>query len=147
MPHGGLVEAVSSGYASLTANSERRDRSSIPSACARSASVPALSAAARARLTADAAGGFHGRFMITGQGVSGTGLWSGTAYRVNGPSPNTTFNTSGPPPLVSTFGVNFHIISQGAAPNFLVHILFHVTVNANGEVTALVMDYSPRCTG
>ena len=40
---------------------------------------------------------------------------------------------------------NFRIIGQGPGNNFLVHETFHVTINANGVVTATVDNFSVEC--
>jgi hypothetical protein len=40
---------------------------------------------------------------------------------------------------------NFRIIGQGPGNNYLVHEVFHVTINANGEVTAYVDNFSIEC--
>ena len=40
---------------------------------------------------------------------------------------------------------NFRIIGQGAGNNFLLHETFHITVNANGELTAVADNYSVDC--
>ena len=39
------------------------------------------------------------------------------------------------------------IIGNGAAPNFTVHVTLHVTVNANGTVTAQVSEITTTCQG
>ena len=44
-----------------------------------------------------------------------------------------------------TFVNNFRIVGQGTDNNFLVHQTFHVTVNANGMLTALVNNFSVEC--
>jgi len=37
-----------------------------------------------------------------------------------------------------TFVLTFSEISKGTAPNFEVHVLEHVTVNANGTATVII---------
>jgi hypothetical protein len=44
-----------------------------------------------------------------------------------------------------TFVNNFRIIGQGPGNNFLVHENFHLTINANGEVTATHDNFSVEC--
>jgi len=39
------------------------------------------------------------------------------------------------------------IVGKGAAPNFTVHFTLHVTVNANGTVTAQVGEITTTCQG
>ena len=41
-----------------------------------------------------------------------------------------------------TYINNFRIIGQDPDNNYLVHETFHVTVNANGELTAFVDNFS-----
>jgi hypothetical protein len=41
----------------------------------------------------------------------------------------------------------FREISKGSAPNFEVHTLLHVTVNADGTVTAFVNNFTSVCRG
>ena len=40
---------------------------------------------------------------------------------------------------------NFKIIGEGSAPNFLQTDVIHLTVNANGDVTATVEKSTIRC--
>ena len=68
------------------------------------------------------------------QGISGTGLVTGDKYQATGVTQD-EFNTSFG--AEETFINNFRIIGQGNGNNFLVHDNFHVTINANGTVTAL----------
>jgi hypothetical protein len=50
-----------------------------------------------------------------------------------------------PPPFDMTLVNNFRIIGAGDANNFMVHTTVHVTVNANGEVTASVTNTDVTC--
>jgi hypothetical protein len=43
--------------------------------------------------------------------------------------------------------LSFSEISQGAAPNFEEHLLLHLTVNANGSLTAFVDHFTATCQG
>jgi hypothetical protein len=76
------------------------------------------------------------------QNVRGVGLTSGTTYRA---STIDTFRLKAPFPSDITSVSSFHLISQGTQDNLLVHVLFHMTVNANGEVTAFIDDLSIQC--
>jgi hypothetical protein len=40
---------------------------------------------------------------------------------------------------------NFRLIGQGKGNNYLVHSIFHFTINAKGEVTAFVDQVSVEC--
>jgi hypothetical protein len=76
------------------------------------------------------------------QGISGTGLSTGDTYQGTGVTQD-HFTTG----LAETFTFvnNFRIIGQGLDNNFLVHETFHVSINANGEVTAVVDNFSVEC--
>ena len=76
------------------------------------------------------------------QGISGTGLVTGDKYQATGVTQE-EFNTSFG--LTNTFINNFRIIGQGSGNNFLVHENFHITVNANGTVTALHDNFRIDC--
>ena len=72
------------------------------------------------------------------QNLSGVGSVSGDSYQGTGVT-QSTFKS----PLVPgasgdtfTFVNNFRIIGQGPGNNVLVHTVTHVTINANGDVTA-----------
>jgi hypothetical protein len=76
------------------------------------------------------------------QGVSGTGLTTGDKYQATGVTQE-EFNTSFG--VQDTFINNFRIIGQGNGNNLLVHENFHITINANGTVTALHDTFSIDC--
>jgi hypothetical protein len=44
-----------------------------------------------------------------------------------------------------TFVNNFRIIGQGPGNNFVLHENFHLTINANGEVTTVHDNFSADC--
>ena len=87
--------------------------------------------------TIDAGGGFHTQFTANDNNFSGVGVSSGTQYRRVGAT-NQTINFSGQAPYETTFTNSFNFIGQGASNNTLLIATFHVTINANGEVTASV---------
>ena len=78
------------------------------------------------------------------QGVSGVGLTSGTTYRSSSVD---NFRLAAPLPSDITSVSSFRLISSGTEDNLLVRVLFHITVNANGEVTAEVEDVNIECEG
>ena len=92
--------------------------------------------------TIDNSGGFHTKFHFQPQGISGMGLTTGDKYQATGETQGTDNGKVG---FESTFVNNFKIIGQGPGNNFLVHENFHITVNANGEVTASVDNFSVEC--
>lgn len=97
------------------------------------------------RLTIDDAGGLHLKGQDNPQGVAGVGLTSGATYQGTGVSQFTQDVRPAGFPVTFTAVNNFRIIGQGAVGNLLVHELFHVTVNANGNLTAFVADFSLVC--
>jgi hypothetical protein len=94
--------------------------------------------------TQDAKGNLHFMSHFQPMGIVGTGLTTDDMYRGTGVEKETTKDAS-PPPSEDTFVSNFRIIGQGPGNNFLLHQLFHVTVNANGEVTVEVDNLSVDC--
>ena len=87
-------------------------------------------------------GGYHAKSLAQPQGVSGIGLTSGDKYQGTGVTQSQFNGTVG---YESTYINNFRIIGQASGNNYLVHETYHVTVNANGEVTAYVDNYSVEC--
>jgi hypothetical protein len=84
--------------------------------------------------------GFH----FNPQGVTGVGLTSGATYHATGETlGTTTIKAKGG--ISDTFVNNFKIIGEGSAPNFLETDVMHLTVNANGVVTATVEKSMIRC--
>ena len=81
------------------------------------------------------------------QGISGTGSVTGDKYQATG---ITRFNFNADVigfPFNTTLVNNFRIIGQGTGNNFVVHQTFHITVNANGDVTAFVDNFTAECRG
>src|SRR5919112_5060673 len=78
------------------------------------------------------------------QGVSGVGLTSGTTYRASSVD---SFRLAAPFPSDITSVRSLRLISPGPDDDLLVKFLFHITVNANGEITAEVEDVDSECVG
>jgi hypothetical protein len=76
------------------------------------------------------------------QGAEGIGLTTGDTYHATGV---TQEHTSVGPSLNDTFVNNFRIIGQGPDNNLLIHQTIHLTINANGELTAEVLNESIEC--
>ena len=84
--------------------------------------------------------GFH----FNPQGITGVGLTSGATYHATGETlGTTTIRATGG--ISDTFVNNFKIIGEGSALNFLETDVIHVTVNANGVVTATGEKSMIRC--
>jgi hypothetical protein len=81
---------------------------------------------------------------INYQGVSGVGLTSGTTYRSSSVD---NFRLAAPFPSDITSVRSLRLISPGPEDDLLVRFLFHITVNANGEITAEVEDVNFECVG
>jgi hypothetical protein len=96
--------------------------------------------------TVDANGGFHVKVHsnFEGQGVSPSG-----AKYVLHTSANNRFYFRAESAENDTFTDTFKIIRQGSATpeadDFELKLTFHVTINANGEVTAIVDKYEAEC--
>lgn len=93
----------------------------------------------------DASGGKHAIVQVQGQGF-GVGSSSGSKYVfvanttgvLNFPSSSTD---------VVTAVASAELIGQGSAANEVADILLHVTVDANGNPTAMVDKVTARCPG
>ena len=96
-------------------------------------------------VTTDAAGGFHVDSHFQPMGGNGVGLVTGDKYQATGITRDGFNFTSGGLPFEETFVNNFRWIGPGPGNNLLVHTTFHVTVNANGVVTAVVINDSVEC--
>jgi hypothetical protein len=78
------------------------------------------------------------------EGVTGIGQYTGFAYRATGVTQEHTVSGA-PLPYSETMINNYHIVGQGQATNMDLHETVHITVNANGEVSAWVTDYNFSC--
>lgn len=99
------------------------------------------------QVTADATGGRHVVIHGNAQGVKATGEISGDTYRLSGDF-WTEQNVAGDGfPLVLQMVEVHNVLSPGSADNFIVHLVSHLTVNADGTITALVDSVSAECRG
>lgn len=89
-------------------------------------------------------GNFHVKLHFQPMGISGVGLSTGDKYQATGVT-QLAFNSNGPFPITYTSINNFRMIGQGPGNNLLVHQTFHITVNANGVLTAVVNNTSVEC--
>jgi hypothetical protein len=93
-------------------------------------------------LTLDNSGGFHAdahdNIHVTATGDQGN------TY-VGNQEDNNPFN--GKVGFETTFTLTFSEISQGSAPNFVVHEVFHITVHPDGTVTAFFDHFTATCRG
>ncbi|MGZ3767112.1 MAG: hypothetical protein ACXVA2_20785 [Mucilaginibacter sp.] len=71
------------------------------------------------------------------QGITGVGLTSGDSFQGVGMTGETTITFNNVSfPFVTTVEDIFDIIGHGPAPNSREHDLTHITINANGNITA-----------
>ena len=85
------------------------------------------------------------KFHTQPQGIRGVGLTTGDKYQGTGVTQERFGGSLVNGQFSDTFVNNFRIIGQGPGTNLLVHQVFHVTINANGELTALVDRLSVSC--
>ena len=98
-----------------------------------------------AHTTIDANGGFHTKFQYILKG-QGEGLDSGDKYLYND---TFGYNVNSTGAINQTQTETFKITSQGSASatdDLQGKVLYHVTVNANGEVTTEVYNFEFECT-
>jgi hypothetical protein len=95
--------------------------------------------------TADGSGGFHAAvgYNLT---VRGVGQTTGATYTGTEASSD-AFNIKPPYPVNETFTIHTNVIGQGQAPDFRAHLTFHVTVNANGNLTVIFEKFRAVCRG
>src|SRR5260370_32477005 len=87
-------------------------------------------------VTADGNGGVHHDIYFN-QHVIGTGETSGAVYLLN-ESKHTTINTNSCDTVTQTIPKSVELISQGSAPNLLLHELIRMTVNPDGTITSSI---------
>ncbi len=92
---------------------------------------------------ADANGGFHGNGIFNGI-AKGTSS-SGTRYVANFTDLLIQYFGPGDTPVAVTSPFSFRLISNDGTPNLHARGSFHITVNAQGEVTVLRSDFDIYC--
>jgi hypothetical protein len=96
-------------------------------------------------VTFDQDGGLLVASHFQPMGVTGLGEVTGDRYQATGITrDNENFRPAGYP-FETTYVNNFWIVGQGSGNNFLVHQTFHITVNANGELTTQVDNFRTEC--
>ena len=91
----------------------------------------------------DSSGGTHFTVHYNYQNVGGVDLVSGAKYRAAN-NDNITFEGG---VGTTTFSEvhSFHLIGQGSAGNLVLFVHSHTTINANGDITAVVATLDSRC--
>lgn len=87
---------------------------------------------------------FHGTFHMTEQGSSGVGMDTGLPYRFV-QTQSESVRIEGGLPYTGNAIFDRRVISQGSAPNFHLHNVFHFTINANGELVVDRNEISRVC--
>jgi hypothetical protein len=93
-------------------------------------------------VTFDRRGGVHVKTHNQPQGLTGVGQTTGDQYQATGVTQD-EFNAK--VGQTYTFVNNFRIIGQATGNNFLVHKTYHLTINANGTVTAVHDNFTIDC--
>lgn len=91
----------------------------------------------------DATGGFHGNGIFNGV-ATGTSS-SGTRYVANFTDLLIQHFDPEDTPVAVTSPFSFRLISNDGTPNLHARASFHITVNAQGEVTVLMADFDIYC--
>jgi hypothetical protein len=86
-----------------------------------------------------------GKIHFQPQGVKGTGLTTGDTYNATGVTQEHFEDSLQNGLFTDTFVNNFKIIGQGPDNNLLIHQTVHITINADGEVTAEVDNTTVEC--
>jgi hypothetical protein len=96
-------------------------------------------------MTEDANGGIHAHFhdVFNGRAVGET---SGNQY-VGPQTDHDSFSVTSGGTLEETFTTDFRFLSRGSADNILTHILFHITMTPDGDVTRAFFNITEACTG
>lgn len=97
-------------------------------------------------ITNDPSGGSHLRTHVNYQNVTGTGTPSGATYNVR-TTANETRNDSDGPQTETTVIQTIKLNAQGPILNAFLHVVLHVTINANGQTTSTVNETRIECRG
>jgi len=95
-------------------------------------------------LETDASGGSHITFHGNSQGLSGEGLSSGTRYRAVDVFTQTVY-VGAPLPVKIALTETHRFVGQGAGSDLWSHYNIDTTINANGNMTASVTNFTMDC--
>lgn len=79
------------------------------------------------------------------QGLSGTGLITGDTYQGTGVTQNMFDSSLVNGQFSQTFVNNFRIVGHGPGNNYMIHENYHLTINANGDVSTFHDNFSADC--
>jgi hypothetical protein len=91
-------------------------------------------------------GHLNSKLQWNADDVTGIGQYTGFTYRATGVTQEHTI-TDVTLPYDFTMINNYHIIGQGQATDMDLHETMHVTIDANGNLSAWVTDYNFSCHG
>lgn len=86
-----------------------------------------------------------GKTHFQPQGLSGTGLTTGDSYQGVGVTQSEFSGSLENGELTQTYVNNFRIIGHGPGNNYTLHENYHLTINANGEVSSFHDNFSADC--
>lgn len=86
-----------------------------------------------------------GKTHFQPQGLFGTGQVTGDAYHGVGVTQSEFSGSLENGQFNQTYLNNFRIIGQGPGNNFAIHENFHLTINANGELSTYHDNFSADC--
>lgn len=87
---------------------------------------------------------FHLKGHINAQGIQGVGLADAAKYQLNGAA-NLDLNINDGSGGNIDVVVNAGLIGQGSAGDARLHLLFHLTQNNNGDITAAFVKTNAEC--
>ncbi len=91
------------------------------------------------------ANNFHMTSHANPQGITGIGQTSGAIYHATGVTRSDSGGSLVDGAAEQTFINRFHIVGDGRTPNFEAFNTVHVTLNADGTMTANVSNISTTC--
>jgi hypothetical protein len=94
--------------------------------------------------TATPSGGFVFSSHFQPQGVQGVDLVTGTIFRATGLTRDIVIFVP-PGGITETFINQFHIQATTGEESFIVSEVFHITITANGDITAFVDNFRATC--
>jgi hypothetical protein len=86
-----------------------------------------------------------GTFHSQPQGMSGVGVITGDKYQATGLSQYQFKGSFVNGQYEETYVANVNLIGRGSGNNYLFHETFHITINANGEVTTWFDKFTVDC--
>jgi hypothetical protein len=99
------------------------------------------------QVTNDADGGYHLDMRGNAQNVVAIGDATGTTYHLAGDFWGEQNGRSDGSPQVDQLITLHNVVSEGPSPNVTIHIVTHMTIDANGVVTADITSVNTGCNG